>query len=384
MVTKNNEMTDSIRIDIQVPDSVLAENEARRERLAATRSFGRPNRPAVLAAPTPRYVFAQRGLDFGEYFHDPRVQFEQQLMNHKWMAANLRDDRVIDTSEVVVAPDLQSVRGGFFPITVNWRGEGLPVAEPLLHDPGDIDKLKLPEPRENLFGRNLDWFEQMAEMAAGAEVTLNGLPLPVRVAVGVAGGPWPHAYALAGTNLFLWLYEAPEAVHRLMELITTVLIRYEQACRRLTGRADGGITLGCDSAEMLSPEMFREFVVPYYRRCYDAFPGQRGFHMCGRIDHLLEIIASELAITSLDGFGSVTDPVKLAETMGGKVVLAGGIDINLLRLGPVEAIERECQRYLETFAPHGGYILQDGYNVAPDTSLEHVHAMVRAAERFAG
>lgn len=374
----------AVRLSIRVPDPVLEENAAKRERLAATRRFQRPDRPVVVAALTPRYVFAQRGMDFGEYFHDPAVQFEQQLRNHAWICENLRDDRVIDTSEVVVSPDLQSLRGGFFPIGVNWRGDGLPVAEPLLHEPRDVEKLQVPEPRDHLFGRNLDWFERMAAMATRAEVTLNGRPLTVRATVGTPGGPWPHAYALAGTNLFVWVQEAPQAVHRLMDLITTVLIRYEQACRRLTGKGDGGIGLGCDAAEMLSPEQFREFVVPYYRRCFSAFPGPRGFHMCGRIDHLLEVITSELEISSLDGFGSVTDPARMAKVMGGKVVLSGGIDINLLRQGPVQAIEQECRRYLEIFAPAGGYILQDGFNVTPDTPLEHVHTMVRAAESVWG
>lgn len=101
--------------------------------------------------------------------------------------------------------------------------------------------------------------------------------------------------------------------------------------------------------------------------------------MCGRIDHLIPLLADEMQITHLNGFGFVTDPQRLAEVMGGRVVMSGGISPTLLLQGTPEQVKAECRRYLEVFAPVGGYILQDGNNVAPGTPLANLAAMVEAA-----
>ena len=64
--------------------------------------------------------------------------------------------------------------------------------------------------------------------------------------------------------------------------------------------------------------------------------------------------------------------------------MSGGLNPVLLLDGPREAIKAECTHYLEAFAPFGGYILQDGNNVAPGTPLEHLAAVVEAAKEFSG
>jgi len=180
------------------------------------------------------------------------------------------------------------------------------------------------------------------------------------------------------------MYEKPKLVHELMDKVTTAFINYERYTRDLTGIPHQGLSMGCDGAEMLSEERFREFVLPYYLRCYEAFPGIRGLHMCGKIDHLTPILVDEMKITHLNGFGFATDPHILAERMGGKVVMSGGIDPILLLRGKIGEIKKECFRYLKIFAPYGGYILRDGANVAPGTSIENLSAVVEASKGFSG
>jgi uroporphyrinogen decarboxylase len=224
----------------------------------------------------------------------------------------------------------------------------------------------------------------MVEMASQYDVTLNGEPLKVRVTIGSGGGPIPDAYALAGQNLFLWMAMYPERVHRLMDILATAFINLQRHVRDLRGDSYENLSLGCDAAEMLSAEMFREFVVPYYVRCYEAFPGTRGFHNCAKIDHLVPIIAEELKVTHLNGFGFPASPELLFEWMGGRTVMSGGLNPVLLLEGPTAAIRQACFRYLDVFAPCGGYILQDGNNIAPGTPIENLSTVVQAAKEFAG
>lgn len=364
------------------PDERLAGNEAVRARLAACQRFEVTDRPPVVCSLGFGFLRMSRGAPIGDYFENPRTQLEQQLLNHKWVVEHMVDDRVVDTERVTVSPDLQDVRGGYFAIGTVWTDGVGPMAAPLLETPADVDALEVPEPTANLYGQRIRWYHAMREMAGEYEVTLNGRPLEVHPTVSGLGGPFPDAYALARDRLLYWMHEAPEAVHALMAKVTEAFISYTRYCRTLTGASMANLGMGADAAEMLSPAMFREFVLPYYRRCYEAFPGARGLHMCGRIDHLLPILADEMAISSLNGFGFVTDRARLAQVMGGRVVMSGGISPDLLLRGTPGEVKAECRRYLETFAPVGGYILQDGNNVAPGTPLANLAAMVEAASEW--
>lgn len=372
-----------LEIEIDCPPERLEQNAAKRRRRNACANFEPVDRTPVVFSISSRYLFRARGVEMGDYYQNPRSQLEHQLLNQKWLIENAVDDRIIDQSTITVAPDLSTVRGGYFPIAIRWFNDGTASTVPFLRTPQDIDTLEVPAPSAGAYGMMIEWYHRMREMADGYRVLLNGAPLQIKVSVGSGGGPIPDAYALAGQNLFLWMVQEPDRVHRLLEIVTAAFINLQKVVRDLRGDTYENLGLGADAAEMLSPGMFEEFVVPYYLRCYDAFPGHRGLHNCGRIDHLIPLIAQQLRITHLNGFGFPTDPRLLAEWMGGKTVMAGGLNPILLLQGPTEAIKREVFRYLEILSPYGGYILQDGNNVAPGTPTARLAAVVEAAEEFA-
>lgn len=370
-------------IEINCPRSRLEENETNQQRLEACYRFERTDRTPVVFGINERYLFPARAAEFDDYFENPQTQLEQRLLNQKWLIEHAVDDQIIDTSTIKVEP-AGVARGGLFNIDVRRFNDGSSVAVPLLQRPEDIDVLEVPEVMGGLYGKRVNWYLEMKELSAEYLVTLNGNPLDIDVTIGYFAGPLPEAYALTGENLFIWMLECPERVHRLMQILTTACINYQRFVRDLNGDSREHLYMGCDAAEMISPGMFKEFIVPYYLQCYAAFPGKRELHMCGNIDHLIQTIAEDLRITLLHGFGFSVDPKLLAKWMGGKVVLVGGVHPHLLLQGPVEAIKSECFRYLEIFAPCGGYVLADGHDVAPGTPIQHLVTVVEAAEEFSG
>jgi hypothetical protein len=372
------------RIEIACSPERLARNEENRRRLEACGRFAHTDRVPVLLSLSQRYLFWARGARIADYYENPRTQLEQQLLNQQWIIEHLVDDRVVDETSVTVAPGFDTVRGGYFATRFRLDIDGSAMAIPILEKAEDIAALEVPEVTANLYGTKIAWYHAMKELATEYEVTLNGRPLEIKVSVLGVGGPFPDAYALASANILTWMYESPHLVHQLMDKVTTAFINYERYARDLTGRPHRNLGMGADAAEMLSPAMFREFVLPYYIRCYEAFPGTRGLHMCGRINHLIPILADELRVTHLNGFGFVTDPHLLAQWMGGRVVMGGGISPALLVEGDQHKIKAECFRYLEILSPRGGYILQDGNGVAPGTSLGSMTAMAEAAREYAG
>jgi uroporphyrinogen-III decarboxylase len=377
-------MAPPTRIDITVPDDVLAQNEQKRQRLAQIHRFEPVDRVPVLANVNQWYLLDQRGITPGEYVASPRDNLIQQLLNMKWRWEQLIDDQPIRTDHVSVGPDLGCLRGEEFEMEIVWPDDQPPKCTHPLTAPEQIDELEVPAPDGALNAKRIAWMHQMRQEAETVELYVNGQQAKLTIGLGRPGGPIPSAYALAGENLLLWMAAEPERTHRLMRIVTESHINCIRCFDELMGRdpahAQG---MGCDVGEMLSPAMYREFVVPYYDRVWQAYPGRRSLHMCGNITHLLEVLRDELRIEVLQGFGFPLDPVKAAAAWGGRVVMIGGPSPMLVKSGPVDAILAECERYIRLLGPTGGFALEIGGGAAVGTPPEHLNAMVEASKRAA-
>jgi uroporphyrinogen-III decarboxylase len=104
--------------------------------------------------------------------------------------------------------------------------------------------------------------------------------------------------------------------------------------------------------------------------------------MCGHTDHLLRIFADDLQINEYQGFGWEVDLDRIAEAMGGRVVLLGNVSPLTIAHGTPEQVKAETRRVLEKLAPCGGLIIQDGNNIAPGSPVENINAMMAAAEEY--
>lgn len=367
-----------LKVEMSYPEDRMRAN---RERMKAHAQFKYLDRIPVIIGISLRYILHERKVGYNEYFSSPHSQVYHQLMNRKWFLDNIDDDSV-QSATVGVSPDFSTIRGAMFDVNVHWSDTEIPKTLPILHDINDIKHLEVPHPTNGLCGKKIEWYHQMKEIVKEAEVTFNNKSVQVHVGIGGEGGPLPIALSLAGKNLFLWAIESPDAVHDLMEKATQAFIDYENYIRTLTGSSKQGCSMGCDGGEMFSPKHFAEFVLPYYSKAYEEFPGHRGLHMCGKTDHLLDILCDEMEINSLDGFGDPVNRKLLAEKFGGRVYMSGGVNINLLLRGTKERIWADCMDALQILSPRGGYILQDGNNVPPYTPLENIRIMMECAEYY--
>jgi uroporphyrinogen-III decarboxylase len=276
-----------------------------------------------------------------------------------------------------------------FGAQVIWDEEGPPWTQPVLESPEDIDRLEIPQPDAGLWGKTLDWYEVMRDKLSDYRLLFNGQEVPIILLPPDPSGMGPFTIAsqLAGSNLFLWLKLYPEACHKLMHKITTGLIQQHRYTRRSYPQPTRTrCSVISDAAELLSPELFREFCVPYENQIYDALgtgmADGRSKHNCGKVDHLLSIFVEEERITSLWGFGDAVDPEVVAGAVGGRCWAQGNVSPVLLLEGSPEEVEQAANRVLAAFAPCGGLILADGFNVAPGTPLENIAALVRASEAW--
>ena len=169
------------RIDIVVPDEVLAENAAKQRRIEEAHRFGKPDRAPVLAGDNQFLCLAARGRTFGQYVASPEDNLREQVLNRKWRIENIRDDAPVPTESLSFRPDLGTLRGTEFPREIVWQEDGPPkcVHPLLLLD--DVDRLAVPPPDGGLNARYIEWHREMTRAAENLDVRLNGTRLKIDV-----------------------------------------------------------------------------------------------------------------------------------------------------------------------------------------------------------
>lgn len=368
-------------IDIIIPEDKIAKNDEEKERLDKAHNFQPVDRIPVIIGANQWVTLAARGCLFAEYIRSPRDNLRGQILNYKWHVENIHDDQPIATEFLTVEPDFGCLRGTEFPMEITWLDNQPPKCRHPLTEPEQIDKLELPEPDSGLNAKKIEWYRDMSNLVEDFEVRLNGQPLKIQITLSQPGGPIPSAFALAGSNLFLWMLTEPDRIHRLMDIVTRSHIQCIAFFDEMAGRnPKHSVGMGADAAEMISPEAFREFVVPYYLRVWEVYQGVRSLHMCGQINHLLDILRDDLGVSLLDGFGFPVDRNLLAEKMAGRVCLAGGPNPTLIMSGPRKEIISECIDYIKKLGNQGSYIL-DCRGTAAGTPPENIEAIVEASKQ---
>lgn len=164
----------------------------------------------------------------------------------------------------------------------------------------------------------------------------------------------------------------PSLWHRLMETITEVVIRY------LRAQIGAGIQVAqlFDSwVGIVSPDDYRDFVLPYSRRVFESLRGSGvpTIHFGTGAASLLELMASAGA----DGL-SVDWRVRLDDAwrrIGHERVIQGNLDPTVM-LAPFPAIASRATSILEQAGGRRGHIFNLGHGVLPDTPPEHLRALV--------
>ncbi len=115
-------------------------------------------------------------------------------------------------------------------------------------------------------------------------------------------GPLCICDLLWGGEMFYAMYDEPELVHAMMQLITDTYVRFLDKwfeyypkdsgmnCHWGGLRHRGTIMLRCDSAVNIAPEFYQEFSQPYDSALLKHYGGG-AMHFCGRGDHYIEFLA---------------------------------------------------------------------------------------------
>ncbi|MEN6356696.1 MAG: uroporphyrinogen decarboxylase family protein [Armatimonadota bacterium] len=335
----------------------------------------------------------KEGITFQQYSEDPDLMARVQMLSQDYIRHNMIQDAEMgmpkDGWNIYV--DLQNVyEAAWFGAKVEYRPGQVPDTSPIL---GGSNKRMLfdrgfPDPfTSGIMAKNWDFYERMK--ANRSKYIFKGLPV-INVGFGAGAytdGPMTVAASLRGaTELCMDIYEDPDYFHELLAFITQATIKRIKAFRKALGLEMKPQSWGFadDSIELLSVDIYKEFVLPYHKMLLNELAGKgpHAMHLCGDAGRLMPIIRNELNVQLWDA-GFPVDYAKARELLGPDFQIQTGPTVATLLQGTPEEVDEESRRILESGIMRGGrFVLREANNLSPCTPAENVKAMYEAAKKY--
>jgi hypothetical protein len=360
--------------------------ELSHKRMEGRRNFTYVDRVPVNYCVVPRFFAPIFGLRYIDFFKDAETQYYWLLQFAKYQIENIPSDFCLGPT-ISVHP--------FFDNAIPPSGQGAEVgwtddqpirALPVIHSVEQMDRFEVARPDAGLRGTTIEWWQKMKELISETRITFNGQEGKVDVGILGMGGLSPHMLAidLVGEDFYWWMLEYPENCHRFLAKITQGEIEAENLCRQIDPRPRGNaLGLAEDSAQIMSPKLFREFCIPYDIQIFEHFGvKERVTHMCGNSTHLHQALKNDLKITYFEVFGYPVPPKVAAANLGGQVRLWGNINPMLMLEGTYQEVKQAAWECIDAMGPCGGFMLGDGANICPGTPLQSFQAVMEAAEEY--
>ena len=247
-----------------------------------------------------------------------------------------------------------------------------PLADPLpikVTSMVDVDGLSLPDARrEGRLPLILEAVKDLSEYGDG--------DLPV---LGLFEGPFTTTCRILEPELIMrMVYKNRAVLEALLDKVTAFLLKFAEA---LVENGANAIFLPepTASASMISPTMFRQFVLPRLKKLTQNLKVPCILHICGDTSPTLKAMGESGAkVLSLDQCMDLSSSRAVVKDG----VLGGNVDpINALLMGSKEQVVNDTLNCLRK-AGTKRFVLMTGCGVPPNTPLENVKIMIRTAKKY--
>ncbi|MDZ4199399.1 MAG: uroporphyrinogen decarboxylase family protein [Kiritimatiellia bacterium] len=211
-------------------------------------------------------------------------------------------------------------------------------------------------------------------------------------------------YALAGRfggsffsshpDFLMAMATEPEEIHEVIGRRCDELIQKIAGINQAIGKYLFCITFaddfGAQDVPFISPDMFREMIVPHYKRFTDWLHANTNLklflHSCGAIYPLMDDIV-DMGVDILNPVQTSAggmDPARLKKNYGRKIVFwGGGCDTqNVLGKKPTAEVVEHVRERLKILAPGGGFVFNQIHAIQPTVSPEDICAVFDTAHEF--
>lgn len=188
------------------------------------------------------------------------------------------------------------------------------------------------------------------------------------------------------------LYSNPVVIETAIKYIEDfILVFYSNMLDIASGYADivyFGDDFATQKGMILSPEHWRKFFLPTYRKLFGLIKQKGMFvwmHSCGSIVEVLgDLIDAGLNIwETVQVQAKGNDPKYLKSEFGKDITFYGGISTQTtLPFGSEEDVKKEVRERISILGKDGGYICGADHGIMPDVPLDNIIAMFNEARNY--
>ena len=227
---------------------------------------------------TPKWYHQATGIDFGERYHtDPSFRKESILSMRIEVDLRFPGNRIGKIDETGGTIDLLTGLYGactiasMFGVPIRYDSEQWPTSEHYNISDDGMRQLEPVDPEINPFFRSImDQVEQIAASEGRVVGFINWQ------------GVLNNAQRIRGQQLFLDMLIDPDSTLHFLDCITTTMIHAAKLLQQRQKQSGVGYTFFTVSnclVNMLSPDLYRDFILPFDQRIAEAFQSI-GIHNC--------------------------------------------------------------------------------------------------------
>jgi MtaA/CmuA family methyltransferase len=247
-----------------------------------------------------------------------------------------------------------------------------PLADPIsltITSLRDIDGFPSPDPRgAGRLPLVLETVKRLSDYGGG--------DIPV---LGLFEGPFTTACRILEPELIMrMVYKNRDVLEVLLDNVTAFLLEFGQALME-NGVSAIFLPEPTASASMISPAMFRQFVLPRLEKLTQNLTVPCILHICGDTSPTLKAMGECGAkVLSLDQCMDLSSSRALVQD----AVLGGNVDpVNSLLMGSKEKVANDTLNCLRS-AGTKRFVLMSGCGVPPNTPLKNVEMMIETAKEY--
>lgn len=279
---------------------------------------------------------------------------------HKALAKKLGLDNL---GFILRAPD-------YAHLAVGKDGRTFP-SEGMIQSESDLKKINLPDPYDD-------------EYYAEAEEFLKGrgdYPVAFITRIGLT-----QVYLSMGMERFyLTLYDNRPLIETMLDLyFDWMVVVAERACQMGFDFFWTTDDFAFKTGLSFSPKVFRELLVPRYKRVLEKVTIPWVLHSDGNIKEALEILIELGVVATHPNEKEAMDILAIKHEFGDRICVMGNVDLVTLGRGTPEEVVNEVRELIQMCGPGGGYIITSGNSLASYLKPENVLAMAEAVKKYGG
>jgi len=163
-----------------------------------------------------------------------------------------------------------------------------------------------------------------------------------------------------------------------MEYALQVVQRYNEELIKAGADVIGTAEPTCS---LLSAKAFEKMVLPYLQRLTKSSPIPVTIHICGRANHLVELMC-KTGVTGIS-VDSPTDITKIKDRVPPNVIILGNLaPVEVLMMKKPEEVRQAVLDILKAMEGVPNFALLSGCDLPVGTPMENVEAMINAVKEY--